>query len=95
MYHIWAAQCQIQLDAGKRIDDGDFAWFAPSIALQSSGKLAFAIVGRVAGMNQRQNIVAAERRLDLGKAADDCASFAGDCQGVECRAFEQPFSLRR
>src|SRR5262245_14007224 len=46
-------------------------------------------------MDKRQDIVAAEGGLDLGKAADDCASFAGDCQCVERRTFKEPFCLRR
>ena len=67
MYHIWAVQCQIQLDAGKCVDHRDLARFSGTIATQRGRQLALAIVARIGGVDQRQDVVPAARRLYLGK----------------------------
>ena len=68
MYHIWPAQCQIQLGAGKCVDHRDFPRFFGCLAAQRGIQLALAVVAGIGGVDQRQDVVPADRRLDLGKA---------------------------
>jgi len=50
MYHIWTAQCQIQLRAGKGINQRDFRRFPRPFAAQGISQLAFAVFGSIGSM---------------------------------------------
>src|SRR5271169_199426 len=45
-------------------------------------------------MQERNNLVMRQRRLDLAEARDDEARLTGHCQRVERRFFEEPFGAR-
>ena len=94
MYHIWAVQCQIQLGTGKCFDHQGFAYFSALISAQGGSQLALAVACGLRGMDQSENIVPADRGLDLGKAADYGAGLRGDGQRIEGRPFDQLFGLR-
>jgi hypothetical protein len=51
MYHIWSAQCQIQLGAVKCVDHHDFRRFFGCLAAPAGIQLALAVVACIVGVN--------------------------------------------
>ena len=87
MYHIWAAQCQIQL-AGRQYSDNPRQFAL--LALPSRGiELFNSVRARFGGMQKRNDSVALESGLDLSKTHGNQSGFARHRQGIECGVFEQ------
>lgn len=84
MYHIWAAQCQIQL-AGRQYADNPRQFALPALPF----KLFNSVRPRFGRMQKRNDGVALESGLDLGKTHGNQSGFARHRQSIECGAFEQ------
>src|SRR5262245_61096154 len=94
MYHIWTAQCQIQLCAGKRVNHQDSGRISGRIALQGGGKLASAVTRAICSMNESKEVLAAGRDLHLRKTGQDLARLADDSQCIKGGALDHPLGLR-
>src|SRR5262245_59825652 len=95
MYHIWTAQCQIQLCPGKHVNHRDFGRFSGPIAANGARELAAAFIGAIGGVNERQEVLMADRGLDLRKPGYDLAGLAGNGLRIQGGAFDHEFGLRR
>lgn len=81
MYHIWPAECQIQFGAGETADNRGFC---TRITAAGDGcEFGNAVRRRFPRMNQSNNVLARQRRFDLGKTGNGGPGLARERKGSE------------
>ena len=91
MYHIWAAQCQIQLRRGQKSNLR--RRYPRPVALGSGLKLAYPVGGRSRGMKDGNNLFMFQGGFRFGEAGRDRPGLSGHRQSIENRSFQEPFRL--
>ena len=90
MYHIWAAQCQIQLRRGQK---SNLRRQYPRPAAGVGLKFAYPIGRRSGGVKDGNNVLMFQCGFRLGEAGRDRGGLAGYRQSIENRSFQEPFRL--
>ena len=81
MYHIWPAECQIQFLAAETADNGGLCVLMSAVG--GCRELRDAIRPRFGRVNQSDDLIPRQRRLDLGEAGDSGPRFARHRQSGE------------
>jgi len=93
MYHIWAAQCQIQLSAGKCIHHCHARGTFSQAAARRRRYLSRAFRAGIGGMQQRHDPFTRKGSFDRGRPDDDPSRLAGDPQRIKDGSLEEAFDF--